>query len=236
MRCPLTARAATSSARLAALVVGVAIALAVGAGTASAAGGNYTFEGGTPDEQATVRAALNASSFPWDVVPVKVRIVIAAGIDTQSGPGVVQLDSRILDSGRFAWGIVQHEYAHQVDFLLFDEPLRKALLPLLGGKAWCWTNVPGRTLDHSDYACERFASTLAWAYWPSEANSLKPDSADSESAAVPPLLFRRLMRLFLRQHDSLAPGALDELIVGLVPPHAAAALPGSRGHRASLTP
>ena len=31
-------------------------------------------------------------------------------------PGQIWLDASLLDSGRFSWGVVQHEYAHQVDF------------------------------------------------------------------------------------------------------------------------
>ena len=34
---------------------------------------------------------------------------------------------------RYAWGIVQHEYAHQVDFLLFGRSERRAIRRVLGG-------------------------------------------------------------------------------------------------------
>jgi hypothetical protein len=43
---------------------------------ALAAGGTYSFAGGTPKQQATVRAALNASSFDWSVLPRSITVHI----------------------------------------------------------------------------------------------------------------------------------------------------------------
>ena len=48
-------------------------------GSAQAAGGNYVFEGGNAKARAQVTAALEASSFDWNVVPVQVTIHIGAG-------------------------------------------------------------------------------------------------------------------------------------------------------------
>lgn len=174
--------------------------LAAAPGAASAGGGRYTVSGGTPDEQAQVRAALDASSFPWSVVPGTVSITIGNGVPTAAWPGGISLDAGLLDTGTFAWAVVQHEYAHQVDFLLLDDDARAALLPLLGGRAWCGPDVDAAVvgLAHAAYGCERFASTLAWAFWPSADNALKPVSARSESAALPPALFRRLLGALLR--------------------------------------
>ena len=42
--------------------------------SALAGGGNYRFEGASPAERSTVRAALNASAFDWNIVPQRVTI------------------------------------------------------------------------------------------------------------------------------------------------------------------
>ncbi len=160
------------------------------AGPALAGGGNYVVAGGTPKQQAQVHQALDASAFDWNIVPVQITIHIAPGIDSEATTGNIWLDANLLDSGRFSWGVVQHEYAHQVDFFLLDEAKRAFLEQALGGKDWCY-GVSG--LAHEQYGCERFASTLAWAYWPSSANSMKPTSAKDESAAMAPAKFRALL-------------------------------------------
>lgn len=197
------------------------ITLAV-TGTARAAGGNYAFDGGTPAEQQEVHRALDASSFPWSVVPGKVTIHIAAGLPVQSTPGQIWLDANLVDSGTFSWGLVQHEYAHQVDFLMLSDSSRQALTPVLGGKTWCWGSAT--SLTHADYACERFASTLAWSFWPSPDNVLAPEATSDESAALPPAQFRALLGAVLK-----AQNANDQLVsiqqfVGRAPAVSAAKL------------
>lgn len=175
-------------------MLAIVSALAISIGDAEAAGGNYAFDGGSADQQGQVRAALDASSFPWGVVPGVVSIHIAPGISSAAIPRNIYLDANLVDQGTFAWGIIQHEYAHQVDFLLLDDAVRAALLQVLGGRAWCW-DVPG--LDHADYGCERFASTLAWSYWQSSDNSLRPVSPGDEAAAATPRAFKALLgRIF----------------------------------------
>jgi hypothetical protein len=155
-----------------------------------ARGGSYTFSGGTPGEQAAVRSALGASSFDWSLIPRPVTVHIARGRDSYSTDGNLYLDASLLDSGRFAWGIVQHEFAHQIDFMLLDDANRASLLTALGGNDWC-DSVDG--LAHSDHGCERFASELAWAYWPSPDNSLRPSSTRDEAGAMPVASFRALL-------------------------------------------
>lgn len=49
-------------------------------GQALAGGGNYVFDGGSAKERATVRAALEASSFNWGLVPGPVTIHVAREI------------------------------------------------------------------------------------------------------------------------------------------------------------
>jgi hypothetical protein len=87
-----------------------------------------------------------------------------------------------------SWGIVQHEFAHEVDYFLFDDATREQLLETLGGREW-WAG-DGR-FRHDQYGAERFASTLAWAYWPSRDNVMR--FAGSESRALPPAQFRLLV-------------------------------------------
>jgi hypothetical protein len=176
------------------LLVLLTAAMLSTASQATAAGGRYTFAGGTPAQRAEVRAALEASEFDWSLVPARVTIHVAPGEDARALPGHIWLDSRLLDAGRFSWAIVQHEYAHQVDFFLLDSRSRSVLTSALGAAAWC-TETPG--LAHSAYGCERFASTLTWAYWPSPQNALRPESAADESAAIAPLRFKGLLSRLL---------------------------------------
>ena len=101
---------------------------------------------------------------------------------SESTPGHLWLDRGLLASGGFAWATVMDEYAHQVDFFVLD-PTRRALLQQrLGASAWCY-EVSG--LAHGAHGCERFASMVAWAYWPSLDNPYRPASPADESAAMP---------------------------------------------------
>jgi hypothetical protein len=181
-------------------VIAAACAAAVAAPGAGARGGAYVFEGGSAYQRAQVVAALEASSFDWSIVPARVVVHIGRGFSSEAAPGEIWLDGGLLDAGTFASGLVQHEYAHEVDFFLFDESARTLLLELLGGEAWC---EEPHGLRHSDYGCERFASTLAWAYWPSPRNCLKPTRSDDESAALPPRAFRALVSTLLARPSPL---------------------------------
>jgi hypothetical protein len=167
-----------------AAVLGAFLLPAVG----HAAGGRYVIDGGNVTERHAVVAALNASSFDWGAVPGTVAIHIVRGLDSYSSPGEIWLDADLLDAGTFAWGVVQHEYAHQVDYLRFDDGTRAQFQKLLGASEWCYGAAP--LLDHATYGCERFASTLAWSYWQSPENCMKPTSPNDESAAVSPRRFR----------------------------------------------
>jgi hypothetical protein len=158
--------------------------------SALAGGGSYVFAGGTPKQQATVHSALEASSFSWGLIPSTITIHIGSFGGSYSTYGQIYLGASLLDSGRFAWGVVQHEMGHQVDFFLFDDAKRAQLLQLLGGKDWCYS-ISG--LKHSDYGCERFASELAWAYWQSPDNSMKPSSPTDEAGAIPVAQFRAVL-------------------------------------------
>jgi len=161
---------------------------------ALAGGGSYAFAGGSAGEQATVHAALDASSFDWSLIPQTITVHIGAYGDSYSTYGNVFLDATLLDSGRFSWGVVQHEFGHQVDFFLLDDAKRALLQQQLGGADWCYS-TPG--LAHAQHGCERFASELAWAYWPSADNSMRPTSTSDEAGAMPVASFRSLLAVLL---------------------------------------
>lgn len=143
-----------------------------------ATGGRYAFTGGTPREQAEVGRALAASSFDWNVVPVRVAIHIERGVSSNATPGQIWLDADLLDAGAFAWGVVQHEFAHQVDFLALAAPARALLVHELGANVWCADGAVRR----DGLGCERFASMLAWSYWPSPENCMRPAVSSGLSA------------------------------------------------------
>lgn len=154
--------------RLASLLVALALAAAP---AAHAGGGRYSFDGGTRAQQQQVTAALEASSFDWGIVPGRVVVHIAPNVVSSAAPNEIWLDARLLDAGRFSWGVVQHEYAHVVDFGVLTDEMRAQLAPVLGGTSW-W----GPAADHDQLDSERFADLLAYAYWPSGANVAGPAS------------------------------------------------------------
>ena len=158
--------------------------------SALAGGGDYVFQGASPAERSTVRAALNASSFDWDIVPQRVTIHVGDVGTSHATPGHIWLDRGLLATGRFAWATVMDEYAHQVDFLVLDSVHRSILQQRLGASAWCY-EISG--LHHGAYGCERFSSMVAWAYWPSKDSSYRPQSTADETAAMPAGQFRQLL-------------------------------------------
>ncbi len=166
------------------LLLPLVLALAFAPG-AQAAGGHYGFDGGTHAQQAQVTAALNASSFNWSIVPGPVVIHIGAKSSPHAVAGEIWLDAHLLTAGRFSWGVVQHEYAHQVDFAVLTDPMRAELSGLLQGTSW-WGSIS----DHAQLDCERFADSLAWAYWQSPDNVMKPDGPAVEGSQVAPAAFR----------------------------------------------
>lgn len=160
-------------------VRGIAVASAVFAvlaalalpSEARAIGGHYVFAGGSEAARDAVRTALERSRFDWDAVDEEITIRILNCGCSGASPGEIVLDEEVLTDPRFglkyAWGIVQHEYAHQVAFLLLDARARRHVQGWLGGGDWCYED---ESIAHDDHACERFASSLAWAYWPRRRN------------------------------------------------------------------
>lgn len=172
---------------------------------AHAASGHYHVDGGTADERAQITAALSASSFDWSIVSAQIEIHVSRGTGSYATPGQIWLDADLLDAGRFSWGVVQHEYAHQVDFFCLTDANRAELQPLLGGQAW-W-DPPTGALPHAQLTAERFASTLAWSYWPSPDNVMRPLKPTDESATMPPAAFRALMQRLLARPAANAASA-----------------------------
>ena len=99
---------------------------------AKASGGSYTFSGGSEAARAEVRNALDASAFDWSLVPQTISIQIVDCGCAGSRPGVIVLDETLLESTPYGrahtWGIVQHEYAHQVWWFALDDEQRGVLL------------------------------------------------------------------------------------------------------------
>ncbi len=171
----------------------VVVAALVLAPAALAKGGNYVFVGGTRAEQAQVKAALAASSFDYSIVPGTVTIHIEQNYAAEATPGNIYLDPGLLDTGTFSWGVVQHEYGHQVDFLVLTDADRAQIQAALGGSAWC------SGAAHPDLTCERFADLVSWAYWQSPDNCMKPASANDEGGEITPAAFRALLTRLLPQ-------------------------------------
>jgi len=173
------------------LIIPLLLAFAF-APAAQAAGGHYVFDGGTRAERGQVTAALNASSFDWSVVPGPIVIHIGSGVGPHALAGQIWLAASLLDTGRFSWGVVQHEYAHQVDFALLTDAMRAQLLPQLQTTVW-W----GPAAAHAQLGAERFADELAWAYWQSPDNVMQPASASDEGGQMAPAAFRTALASLL---------------------------------------
>jgi hypothetical protein len=187
------------------------VALGV-APAAFASGGHYVFDGGSQAEQAQVAGALNASTFPWDVVPGPVVVHIGRGVASRAAPNQIWLDANLLDAGRFAWGVVQHEYAHEVDFAVLTDATRAQLDALLHGAAW-WGGE-----GHSTLGCERFADLVAWAYWTSPDNVMRPQSAQDEGGQVAPAAFRAALAALLPGVPLVAQPTRVTASAGAAPP------------------
>jgi hypothetical protein len=173
------------------LVLPVVLAFAL-APAAHAAVGRYAFDGGTRAQRSQVESALRASSFDWNLVPGRIVIHIGKGISSHAVAGQIWLDAGLLGTGRFSWGVVQHEYAHQVDFELLTDLMRAQLQPLLQDSAW-WGSLD----QHAQLGCESFADLLAWAYWQSPANVMMPSSATDEGGQMSPAAFRAALTAVL---------------------------------------
>jgi hypothetical protein len=205
----------------------VAAATLAIAPAAFAAGGNYSFDGGSQTEQTQVTAALNASSFPWGIVPGPVVVHIQRDVASAAAPNQIWLDANLLDSGRFSWGVVQHEYAHQVDFALLDDASRAQLHSILGGSAWSGAE------GHSNLDSERFADLVSWSYWSSSDNVMKPLSTQDEGGQVTPTVFRAALAAILPGLPTASPApALVVKAAPVIRSTAAVSVKPAKHHRA----
>jgi len=57
-------------------------------------------------------------------------------------------------------------------------------------------------LTHAQYGCERFASMLAWAYWPVAANIMKPRNRQDEAGSMSIAAFKLQLGQILAAHAS----------------------------------
>ena len=141
---------------------------------AKASGGSYTFSGGSEAARTEVRNALDASAFDWSLVPQTISIqIVDCGC---AGPvrGSSSSTRRCSSRRRTAAPIPGASSSTST-------PTRS------GGSLWTMSSGrfsrtgwaaptfryerPG--LSHDDHACERFASTLAWACWPVAGNPMQ---------------------------------------------------------------
>jgi hypothetical protein len=174
------------------LVLVFALAALFAPAEAKAFGGSYVFSGGSEAARAQVRASLEASAFDWSLVPATVTVRIADCGCAGSRPGLIVLDEELLAAApyglAYTTAIVQHEYAHQVWYFGLADGARAFLRERLGGADLCY-EVAG--LPHDAHACERFADTLTWAYWP------HPDNPTRSDRAMGARRFRALMAQLL---------------------------------------
>jgi len=84
----------------------------------------------------------------------------------------------------FAACMIARNYQTFVQVL--DAPLEVRRTSVRGG-------VSAARILNDLVACERFASELAWAYWQSPDNSMKPSSSADEAGAVPVAQFRAVL-------------------------------------------
>ncbi len=186
--------------QLATTVAAAALLLANAATATGATVPTMLFQGGTKAEQAQVIKALAASTFDWRLLPQTVTVHIANYGSSYATAGDVYLDAQLLDSGTFAWGVVLHEFGHQVDFLVLPQTGRDQLDQLLGGVAW----NGGQTTAHDQIGAERFASVFAWTYWQNAENAISPKQA-SEAAAATPAAFQAALATALGVTTTTAP-------------------------------
>jgi hypothetical protein len=83
------------------LVLLVALAALIVPAKAQAGGGAYVFSSGSEAARAQVRAALEARSFDWSLVPATVRVRIANCGCAGSSPRLIVLDETLLASAPY---------------------------------------------------------------------------------------------------------------------------------------
>ena len=171
------------------LVVSIA-SLALPAG-AFARGGDYAFQGGTTAQHSQVRAALAASTFNWSAVPTRVTIHIKQGHSHRRRRRATS-GSTLGSSAPAALPGPRSRTNTHTRSTSPASTLRRAIAsPASSARATGATASPAS--HHAEYGCERFASTLVWAFWPSKDNAYRPTSSRDESAAMPPQQFRTLV-------------------------------------------
>ena len=161
-----------------------------GSAVATSAGAYVAFDGGSVRERAQVRAALQTSSFDWAVVQQQTTVHIGTYGTSYSTPGHVWLDARPAphgqaSRGRPSWTSSPTRSTSSCSTSRAARSSGEASGPRPGA-----TSSPSRPLA---LGRERFASMVAWAYWPSKENAYRPRSRTDETAAMPAPAFRALL-------------------------------------------
>ena len=145
-----------------------------------------------------------ASSFDWSLIPGTITVHIGGlrrlvlglrATSTWTPPS--------LDSGRFAWGVVQHEFAPPGRLL----PLRRRAsghsCSQCARRQGLVLSVP--SLDALRLRLRALRLELAWAYWQSPDNVMKPQKTERRVAASCPCAqFRALARPAARRAGDCA--------------------------------
>jgi hypothetical protein len=196
------------------LLATCAVALTLAA-PALASGGHYTVDGGTEFEQAQVRLALDVSKFDFDQVPDLIRIHIQPGETTESLPGDIWVGADWFKLTPTTWGFIQHEYAHQLDFFVLTAAQRAEAATLLGASRWDFDGE----LAHEDYGAERFASLLAYTFWPERTSAESPELDADTRAALANTTIRAFQSMLARWGYAVAPAPVCRQVLA------------KRGHR-----
>ena len=83
---------------------------------------------------------------------------------------------------------------------MLDQSLRAQLTTELGARQWCYESP---SLPRGANGCERFSAMLAWAYWPSAQNSMRPTGPGDWSASMSAADFRALLAQLIGAPDPI---------------------------------
>ena len=146
-------------------------------------------------QQATVRAALEVSSFDWSVLPARSSSTSRRSAAPTPRPATSTSTARC-STPAASRGASSSTSSHTRSTSSSSTTRSARRSTQRSAAATGATASPG--LAHSAYGCERFASELAWAYWPSADNSMSPAATHGESGgdaggAVPQRCSPRLL-------------------------------------------
>ena len=161
----------------------------------AARGGHYAFDGGTPASRPRCASRSRSAASTGTSCPTTVTIHLHRGSGSYATPGAIWIDTEL---ARLRHVRVGPDPARvRPPGRLLPSRRRTAQRAERRARRARLVGEPGRRRlhgpDHASLGAERFASTLAWSYWQSPANSLTPTSKKDESAAMAPASFRALL-------------------------------------------